>query len=106
MKYLPVFVLSNSLGDSTNNGISATHERKLVVPCLNGHITADDVVEMGYKVLELRPSAIAGYPSKFAEAGETRWTMFGGNYVTSSDSRFSANYGHSPIAIHDRIEGK
>jgi hypothetical protein len=32
--------------------------------------------------------------------GETRWTMFGGNFAYSSDSRCPSH----PIHIHDRIE--
>jgi hypothetical protein len=108
MKYLRVEVLSNSrFSDSTNNGISVTHQ--LVVPCEEGNITSDEVMEYGYKVLELVPSNLpqsAGYPPKFKELGEKRWTMFGGNYINSSDSRFGRTYGHSPVAIHDRIEGK
>lgn len=30
-----------------------------------------------------------------------RWTMFGGNFLYTSDSRFPSN---APIAIHDRVE--
>ena len=29
------------------------------------------------------------------------WTMFGGNFITCSDSRFPGRY---PIPVHDRIE--
>lgn len=29
-----------------------------------------------------------------------RWTMFGGNFLTASDSRFFEN----PVKIHDRVE--
>lgn len=39
------------------------------------------------------------------------WTMFGGNYATTSDSRFSeaceritGNYFYGAVAVHDRIE--
>ena len=34
--------------------------------------------------------------------GETRWTMFGGNFAYTSDSRICEH----PIPIHDRIEHK
>lgn len=31
------------------------------------------------------------------------WVMFGGNYITTTDSRFSSAYGHV-LPVHDRIE--
>jgi hypothetical protein len=33
--------------------------------------------------------------------GETKWVMFGGTFIYTSDSRFPAEY---PIPLHDRIE--
>jgi hypothetical protein len=33
-----------------------------------------------------------------------RWSMFGGNFVWSSDSRFREWYGDAPLAVHDRLE--
>lgn len=51
------------------------------------------------------------------EGKEDKWTMFGGNYATTSDSRFGDYcrklmgddcgnvYGLGPVAIHDRVEG-
>ena len=48
---------------------------------------------------------------KPVEAGN-RWTMFGGNYAGSSDSRFAravetitGNRFYGAIPVHDRIEG-
>lgn len=32
------------------------------------------------------------------------WSMFGGNYAASSDSRWCRLFGHSAVAIHDRME--
>lgn len=37
--------------------------------------------------------------------GGPRWFMFGGNFVHSSDARFSERYGRAPVAVHDRVEG-
>lgn len=35
---------------------------------------------------------------------EGKWVMFGGNYVCTSDSRFSEWCGSRPLPVHDRIE--
>ena len=110
MKYLPVSVLSTKSdgmagNDSTNGGVSSTHYDKLCVPVEDGYLTLDDVTERGYIILELQKPAIAGAPGQFVPKGESAWTMFGGNYITTSDSRFRKAYGWSPIAIHDRVEG-
>lgn len=35
---------------------------------------------------------------------EGSWSMFGGNFVFSSDGRFVARYGAQPVAVHDRVE--
>lgn len=47
-----------------------------------------------------------------ADQSSGKWTMFGGNYLASSDSRFwqlceklGASLFHGAVAIHDRIEG-
>ena len=104
-RYLPVDVYSNvDSRDSSNNGVTFVSSRCLVVPCEDGHITEEDVVEHGMVVLELKPSSVPGYPPKFVPRGEKRWTMFGGNFVYTSDSRFGKKYGHSPVKVHDRIE--
>ncbi len=112
MKYLDVSVLTtpavpgswNEGIDCTAGGVTATHAQKLVVPCEDGYLTLEDVTERGYKILELQKSLVQGAPGHFTPEGVTRHTMFGGNYVTTSDSRFRRAYGWSPIAVHDRIE--
>ncbi len=111
MKYLPVSVLATRSdgmcgGDSSNGGVSATHYDKLVVPCEDGYLSLDDVTERGYVILELQAPLVQGAPGSFVPQGEEAHTMFGGNYVTTSDSRFRRAYGWSPIALHDRVEGQ
>jgi len=105
MRYLTVDVY-NSGSDCTNGGVTSQQDTLLVVPCENGFHSASNVEEYGYTVLELQEPKVKnkGYPCTFRPAGETRWTMFGGNFVYSSDSRFGEKYGHSPVAVHDRIE--
>ncbi len=60
----------------------------------------------GYAILVLEDSPRAG-PEPYlraAPAGEKRWTMFGGNFIWSSDSRFRNEVSGRPIPVHDRIE--
>jgi hypothetical protein len=105
MNYLPVNVYTNnSFGDCTNHGVTFTNPNKLVVPCEDGHISEEDVEERGYIVLELRDRPFATATDALKPRGETRWTMAGGNFVYSSDSRFSRAYGGYPLSVHDRIE--
>ena len=103
MRYLPVEVLSNSrFGDCTNGGVTARMPERLVVECSDGHITLEDVVDRGYTVLVLKDKPFAHAKPALKVEGEKRWTMMGGNFVWTSDSRFPWD---APVAVHDRIEG-
>ena len=100
MRYLPVNVYTNdAFGDCSNSGVTARMPERLVVPCEDGHISEEDVVDRGYVVLELGTIL----DSKHFKVPGTRG-MFGGNFVYSSDSRFGKAYGRQPIHVHDRIE--
>ena len=100
-RYLPVDVYKVDGRDCTNNGVTVQPGVRLVVPCKTGHISAADVAEHGYTVLE---PGKAGNRLHFKPAGAKGWTMFGGNFVYTSDSRFSETYGQCPVHVHDRIE--
>lgn len=99
--------------DCTNGGISA-RVRELLVPCACGPLEYDPenppenlctvkVIKVaGVVTLSLVPASLAG-----------RWTMFGGNYATTSDSRLgemlARQFGlaflfNHVLPIHDRIE--
>lgn len=109
MNYLPVSVYANrSLSDSSVNGVSLTHFNNLVVACEDGFMTAENVARRGAVIIEIVPAPLAhlGHPSIARPTGEHDQGrgIFGGNFLFSSDSRFGAKYGHSPIAIHDRFE--
>ena len=106
MNYLPVSVYSSDTGDVdfTNGGVTVTNKESLCVPCETGYLSEENVRERGYTVLELINPAFEGCPMRLAPRGETRWTMMGGNFVYTHDSRFSETYGDYPIAVHDRIE--
>lgn len=102
-----------SLGDCTNGGVTATQD-EILVPCEQGPWEYDTdnppdnlcVVKTrvvgGVQTLRLVPVSLEG-----------RWTMFGGNYATTSDSRWgemlAREYGlefrfNNVIAVHDRVE--
>ena len=101
MQYLPVYAYVSPLGDSTNGGVTAQKGVRLVVPCPTGHVSEEDVNTLGYTKLEVGK---AGGRMHFKPAGAKGWTMFGGNFVYTSDSRFGDTYGGHPIHVHDRIE--
>ena len=100
-RYLPVSVYRSPGSDCSLSGITSTDDPYLVVPCHDGHITEDDVADRGYSVLI---PGTKGGALNFVPEGVEGWSMFGGNFVYTSDSRFSRLYGHSPIAVHDRFE--
>jgi len=102
MSYLLVFVYRSSLGDCTNNGVtSPKFNNTIVVPCENGNISEEDIAKGGYTVLE---PGKAGGALHFKPRGAKGWTMAGGNFVYTSDSRFGQTYGRQPVSVHDRIE--
>jgi len=83
------------------NGVTSNEDNYLVVPCHDGHITEEQVAERSYVVL------IPGHKGgqlNFVPEGVEGWSMMGGNFVYTSDSRFSRLYGHAPVAVHDRFE--
>ena len=104
MNYLSVNVLRSDY-DATNGGISSDISLNLVVPCVDGNITDEDLDDDYYTLLLPQAATLEGYPIRFKQDGDDRWLMFGGNFVYSSDSRFAETYGNSPLAIHDRYEG-
>ena len=102
MKGLRVSTLRNAdLGNCTNGGVSAKYNSFI--------LTGEGVPEIfkpGNDCPELKLVYRPGINYYHAEPVEGRWEnsigwMFGGNYITSSDSRFPNRY---PIPIHDRQE--
>jgi len=102
MKYLPVSVYRSAGQDCSLNGVTSVAGVKLVVPCADGHISEEDVADRGY--VKLVPGELGGRINFAPEGTENVWTMFGGNFVYTSDSRFSRAYGGAPVHVHDRIE--
>lgn len=106
MNYIFVNVYRNtSYSDSSLDGVTSDDTATLVVPALNGNITDEDVDRQGYVVLDPIEPAFNGCPVRFKVRGnDERWCMAGGNFVYTSDSRFSETYGYGPVSVHDRIE--
>ena len=106
---------SNRLGDCTNGGISSKYDTLYLC---NDNVTKADVLEYCKETGE--------NPQRFLKVDKLKWHsgeyvrlvqlvhpnddraiggMAGGNYLESSDSRFSEITGISyPVAIHDRYE--
>ena len=104
MKFLPVNVFRSGLMDCSADGVTLTHEDKLVVCCADGYLTREDVDERGYVIMDLHAARVKGYPCHFKPRGVKGHTMNGGNFIYSSDSRFGETFGRSPVAVHDRVE--
>jgi hypothetical protein len=113
MNKLLTFPLRNSLGDCTNDGLSSkvTHAYLVwdVDPIDQDQLLEDFYQEKGedffvvvFVIKELVPFGKHGMiavPYTIYKSG--RHSMFGGNFLYTSDSRFPSD---APIAIHDRIE--
>ena len=101
--------------DCTNNGISSKSDVLLLVN-VEGPTKEDNYKgKLAYLTKGALPGIARIVPACWAEIGEyipvPEWTMMGGNYGATSDSRFRAAveqitgspfYGAVPI--HDRIE--
>ena len=99
MKQVTTFTLRNSLGDSTNSGLTS---RENVITLHYGEIEADQV---GDDDLVLIERVLWGEQSNYAMPGSIfksgKRPMFGGNFVYTSDDRFPSD---SPIKVFDRLE--
>lgn len=108
MKGLVISIYRSGKYDCTNGGVSATADEALVVgPGIPGIFEAHD-----RPVLILKPGNVRGTVKLVPAVAEGKWTMFGGNFAHTSDSRFGdavrAIVGgefYGAVAIHDRIEG-
>ena len=102
MKYLPVNVFRSSLGDCTNGGVTADDDSLFVVPCEDGFLTDEGLADR-HNVVILEPAEIMG-SLYFKPSTITGHSMAGGNFVYTSDSRFSRTYSKQPVRVHDRVE--
>lgn len=88
--------------DCTNNGVSKFRNEFILI---NENDVDNYASEETSGYLVLVEDVCLGDPRQraipFGSYMNEDWTMFGGNFVYSSDSRFPSN---SPIKIFDRIE--
>lgn len=103
MSNILTFVLRNSMGDSTNNGLSS-REDSIILHHGDG-VDLADLTLIPDDELVLVERQLFGKPAWYAKpAGLLKsqtHTMFGGNFIHTSDSRFPSS---APIAVHDRVE--
>lgn len=102
-----------SFGDCSLNGWSSLYHQALVLNA-NGPCNPEDYLHIPHVYMVKHPTMNCVHIRHKAQHETGKHTMFGGNYLTSSDSRFSEliatligaehRYGHGPVAIHDRIE--
>ena len=100
MNSILTFVLRNSLGDSTNNGL--TSKEDTIVLHHGPGIDIDMIPDNELILIERNlfgKKANFAVPASIARSG--RHSMFGGNWIHTSDSRFPSD---APISVHDRIE--
>lgn len=92
---------SKSIGDCSNNGVTSKYNELYLVNdniCCIPRIV--DVPEEQALVLKYRgKDYLCAVPLEINKSG--KHSMFGGNFVYASDSRFPSNY---PIPVHDRVE--
>lgn len=109
-RYVSVSVLRYEV-DCTNGGVSSSDNHghpSFFAPCPEGNFLREDLegtdpTKRFTVILEVIPPAFPGCAYRFKVAGETRRPMAGGNFIFTSDSRFSEAYGQ-PISLHDRHE--
>jgi len=103
MSNILTFVLRNSLGDSTNNGLSE-REDSIILHHGDG-VDLADLTLIPDDELVLVERQLFGEDAWYAvPAGiykSNKHSMFGGNFIHTSDSRFP---GRAPIPVHDRVE--
>lgn len=100
MKTILTSVLRNSLGDSTNNGLSSKEDSIIMHygAGLDLDMIPDDELVLVERTLFGKQ---ANYAIPAAILKSDRHSMFGGNFIYTSDSRFPSD---APISVHDRLE--
>jgi len=93
-----VHVLRNSTGDFTNGGVTSKANHFQLIG------ESDPVPKTGNRpVLRVHRKGSYVYAVPVGDTPKGVGPMAGGNFVYSSDSRFTKAFG-GPIAVHDRWE--
>jgi hypothetical protein len=121
-KGMLVFIYRSGESDCTNKGITSKKhggrsERDMIV-LVGPNIPRITEVEYNEEYLEIREREVNSTKPAYAgkkflravpmvngeEYNKGRWEMFGGNFIYTSDSRFSENVSPYPVPVHDRFE--
>lgn len=114
MRGVSVQIYRSDLGDCTNGGVtSPSQSRGRIVVVFDpevqdGNYRLEDCKEDPRFICLRVVRRWVGTPHEYLHCepiteGRQGISMFGGNYVGSSDSRFS-NVSRYPLPVHDRIE--
>lgn len=94
-----------SLGNCSNDGISAKHTQVCVINVDGPFEPSQDAPAV--RLIKRSTGNLVCEPVGL----EDKWTMFGGAFVYTGDSRFTeavqrlSGYNHAfPVALHDRVE--
>ena len=103
MSHTLTFVLRNALGDSTANGLTSREDSIILH---HGHdVDLADLTLIPDDELVLVERELFGKPAWYAKSAgllkSNTHSMFGGNFIHTSDSRFPSR---APIQVHDRVE--
>jgi hypothetical protein len=105
---ISVFKDSSSNYDCTAGGITSRFNRLCVVN-VNGPFDPTDDTPAVMLVKGNMPGTVKIVPVEELDKGS--WTMFGGNYAATSDSRFSqaiekivGGRFYGAVPVHDRVE--
>jgi hypothetical protein len=107
MKGLLLSIYRNAGGDCTNGGVSSQHDSALVIgPGIPELFDAGE-----HPVLRLEQNRSSKNVRLVPVTLDHKWTMFGGNFGYTSDSRFGnavkalCGYDfYGAVPIHDRVE--
>lgn len=95
---------ANALGDTTANGLSSKKDELLLFDPEGEYVSNRSIDQTDEDYLVLMRKSFRGKPYMYAVPksilDEGVHSMFGGNFLYSSDSRFPEH----PIKIHDRVE--
>ena len=108
---LHVYIYRDDLGDCTANGVTSPkrNHRGLCLTNVDGPFAPDS--EYPAAKLEKVTHSWGSHVRIVPEETEGKWSMMGGNYAATSDSRFSEAVeellGHNfygALPVHDRVE--
>lgn len=100
MKNILTFVFRHPLGDSTNRGLTSREDS--IILHYGNEVQVDMIPDDELILIE---RTLFGEQCNYAVPASIlkseKQSMFGGNFIHTSDSRFPSR---TPIRVHDRVE--